>query len=143
MKVFLALFAALALSSPARAQSDRLVVEDAWVRTYEGTVTVYFHIFNNAEQPETLLGVSTPVADQATLTRTRVRSGKYTYQPIGSLMIGGFEDLRLRPGGIHVRLTGVKRGLAVGETVPLSLRFARAGTVEVAARVSNQLLGNR
>lgn len=136
--VLLCLFA-----SPVFAQSKSLVVENAWARNYDGAVTVYFHILNNGEQPDRLIEVATPVADKATLTRTRVRSGKYTYQPIHGLEIGGFDDPRLRPGGIHVRLTGLKRDLAVGDTVPLSLRFERAGTIEVVARVSNQLLGNR
>jgi periplasmic copper chaperone A len=131
------------LASPAVAQSKPIVVENAWVRTHDGVVTVYFHILNNGDQPDRLLAVSTPVADKATLTRTRIRSGKYSYQAIDSLEVGGFDDPRLRPGGIHVRLTGLKRNLAVGESVPLSLRFERAGTVDVAAKVSNQLLGNR
>jgi copper(I)-binding protein len=145
MRTALALATALLclLAPSAFAQSKPVVIENAWVRNYEGVVTVYFQILNNGEQPDRLLDVSTPVADKATLTRTRIRSGKYTYQPIESLEIGGFDDPRLRPGGIHVRLTGLKRDLAVGETVPLSLRFERSGTIEVAAKVSNQLLGNR
>ncbi len=145
MRTALSLLVALLClaAPPAFAQSKGIVIEDAWVRNYLGVVTVYFHILNNGEQLDRLLEVSTPVADKATLTRTRIRSGKYTYQPIDSLEVGGFDDPRLRPGGIHVRLTGVKRDLAVGEAVPLTLRFERSGTIEVTARVSNQLLGNR
>jgi copper(I)-binding protein len=140
-----AVAAALVLlaAPPAFAQSTGIIIKDAWVRNYEGVVTVYFHILNNGEQPDRLLDVSTPVADKATLTRTRIRSGRYTYQPIESLEVGGFDDPRLRPGGIHVRFTGLKRELAVGDSVPLTLRFERYGTIEVTAKVSNQLLGNR
>lgn len=143
MRLLIATFAALLLSSPALAQARPVVVEDAWVRVYEGDVTVYFHILNNGEEADRLVGVSTPVAGTAQLTRTRIRSGKFSYLPLAALEIGEFEDLRLRPGGTHVRLRELKRDLHVGDTIPLILRFERSGTIEVTARVGNQLLGNR
>lgn len=135
---------AIFVSSSALAQSKSVVVvEDAWVRVYDGAVTVYFHILNNAAEPEKLISVSTPVAGKAQITRTRIRSGKFTYLPLAALEIGGFEDPRLRPGGTHVRLTDLNRDLHVGDLIPLTLRFERSGTIEVDARVTNQLLGNR
>jgi copper(I)-binding protein len=143
LKMLFAMLALMASAAPALAQSKPVVIENAWVRVFEGTVTVYFHILNNSEAPDRLLGASTPAAEKAELFRTRIRSGKYAYQPIESLEVAGFDDPRLRPGGNHVRLSGLKRELAVGETIPLSLRFERSGTIEVTARVSNQLLGNR
>ena len=133
----------LFFSGPAFSQSKTVTVEDAWVRVYEGTVTAYFLVRNDGTESDRLLGVSTPVADRAELLRTRVRSGKFDYQALTNLEVRGFEELRLRPGGVFVRLTGVNRNLAVGETVPLMLRFQRSGSLEVTARVSNQLLGNR
>lgn len=131
------------VSGSAFAQSKPVVVEDAWVRVYEGTVTAYFHILNNDERSDRLTAVSTSVAGKTELIRTRIRSGKFTYLPLTSLEIGGFDDPRLRPGGNHVRLSELKRDLHVGDTVPLTLHFQRSGTIEVTARVSNQLLGNR
>lgn len=143
VRPLMAIFASLLLSSPAFAQARPVVVEDAWVRVYAGDVSLYFHILNNGAEPDRLLGVSTPVAAAAQLTRTRIRSGKFSYLPLASLEIGGFEAPRLRPGGTHVRLSELKRDLRVGDMIPLTLRFERSGTVEVTARVGNQLLGNR
>lgn len=143
MRLLKILFATLFLSAPAFAQSKPIVVENAWVRIYEGAVSAYFHILNNAEEPDRLLDVSTPLADKAELVRTRVRSGKYTYLPLRNLEIAGFNDERLRPGGVFVRLTGLKRNLHAGDTVLLMLRFERSGHIEINARVGNQLLGNR
>lgn len=133
----------LAFAAPAFAQSKPVLIEDAWVRIYDGATSAYFTILNNSEEPDRLLEVSSPIADKAELMRTRVRSGKFTYQSIASLEITGYDDQRLRPGGIYVRLTGVTRRLAVGDVVPLTLRFERSGHIEVSARVGNQLLGNR
>ena len=143
LKFLSAILFTLSLTTSAFAQTKAVVIENAWVRLHGDAVTAYFTIANNAEQADRLLGVSSAAADKVELLRTRVRSGKYTYQPVPALDIGGFGDERLRPGGLFLRLTGVRRRLAVGDTVPLTLRFERAGTIEVAARVSNQLLGNR
>ncbi len=143
LKSVLAILAALFLAAPAFAQSKPVVVEEAWVRTYEGATSAYFHILNNVGETERLLEVSTPLADKSELVRTRVSGGKYTYLPLRALEITAYDDERLRPGGVFVRLTGLKRPLRTGETVPFTLRFERAGRVEVNARVGNQLLGNR
>lgn len=142
-KVFLMGAAVAMVAAPAFAQSRSIAVADAWVRVYEGAVTAYFHVLNNGEQPDRLIGVTTPVADKAEIVRMRIRGPRVTTQPLASLEIAGFDDERLRPAGTFVRLTGVNRRLAVGDTVPLALRFERAGTIEVDARVANQLLGNR
>ncbi len=143
MRALVIVLSALLISTGVCAQSKPVVIENAWVRLYGDSVTAYFTILNNAEQPDKLLSVSSSAADKVELVRTRVRSGKYTYQPLAAIEIGGFDDERLRPGGLHVRLSGVRERLAVGSTVPLTLRFERSGTIEVTARVSNQLLGNR
>jgi periplasmic copper chaperone A len=143
LKVAVITLTLLTLCAPAFAQVRPVAIEGAWVRVLDGNVTAYFHIFNNAEQADRLVDVSTPVAERARLYRTRVRSGKFSYQPLQSLEIGGFDDERLRPGGTFVRLEGVKQRLVVGDIVTLTLRFERSGYIEVAARVSNQLLGNR
>lgn len=137
----------LAAAAPAAGQTAArpVVVENAWVRVLDGgkSVSAFFEIRNGAEQPDRLLEVATPAAGTAKLYRTRVRAGRTSYLPVDGLDVGGYADVRLRPGGYHVRLEGLTRGLSVGDTVPLTLRFARSGRVEVTARVSNQLLGNR
>jgi copper(I)-binding protein len=47
----------------------------------------------------------------------------------------------LRPGGLHLMLIGLTRPLAAGETVPVTLRFERAG--EVQATLAVQAAGAR
>lgn len=131
------------LVSPAAAQSKPVLIEKPWVRIFNGETSAYFTILNNSEEPDRLLGVSSPVASSAELYRTRIRAGKFTYLPLGGLAITGYDDERLHPGGNFIRLTGLKRELHVGQPVPLILHFERSGSIEVMARVGNQLLGNR
>lgn len=109
----------------------------------DGTVSAYFTVRNNRETVDRLVGVTTPAAGRATLYRTRISSTRVRYTPVESLEIGGGRTVRLRPGAYHVRLENLARPLAVGDFVSLTVQFERAGRVEVSARVSNQLLGNR
>jgi copper(I)-binding protein len=44
--------------------------------------------------------------------------------------------LRLAPGGLHLMLVGLKAPLEQGGKVPLTLRFAQAGEVQVTAKVA-------
>ena len=46
--------------------------------------------------------------------------------------------LALAPGGGHVMLMGLKSGLKAGGTVPLTLKFERAGEVKLAVPVAAQ-----
>ena len=43
--------------------------------------------------------------------------------------------VQIKPGGLHIMLLGLKRALAPGESFPLVLVFAAAGTVTVPVSV--------
>jgi copper(I)-binding protein len=43
----------------------------------------------------------------------------------------------LSPGGLHLMMMGLKAPLVEGETVPVTLTFATAGTVEIALVVGS------
>ena len=45
------------------------------------------------------------------------------------------QAVTLKPGGYHIMLTGLTRPLKEGETVSLTLSFAKAGSREVTAPV--------
>jgi hypothetical protein len=68
---------------------------------------------------------------------------------VDRIEVPGFEDTRLQPGSAQLLLTGLTRPLEVGDTVPLTLEFERAGessvdaTVETYDQVAEQLIGPR
>lgn len=45
------------------------------------------------------------------------------------------ETVRLQAGGLHLMLVGLRRPLAAGDVVPLTLTFERAGEVGLALPV--------
>ncbi|MEN9416974.1 MAG: hypothetical protein RI988_594, partial [Pseudomonadota bacterium] len=41
------------------------------------------------------------------------------------------KTVELKPGGLHVMLIGIQKPLKVGDSFPLTLRFEKAGEVQV------------
>ena len=39
--------------------------------------------------------------------------------------------LQMKPGGMHIMLTGLKAPLKAGQRLPLTLRFQRAGLIRI------------
>ena len=52
-------------------------------------------------------------------------------QPVGPLAIPGGGSVRLEPGHDHLMLTGLRRTIAKGDTVTLTLRFSSGAQVTV------------
>lgn len=94
----------------------------------------YLQVTNSGDVDDVLLGVTCPVA-MAELHRAVVRDGKKGMEPVGSVPVPAGGTTVLRPGGLHVMLMHVRAPLRRGTAVPLTLRFARAGSVTLSAPV--------
>jgi len=55
--------------------------------------------------------------------------------PRPSLLIAPAEVVKMEPGGVHVMLVGLRRALAVGDSVRLRLHFSDSTTVPVTVPV--------
>ena len=61
--------------------------------------------------------------------------GMMTMQPVESVPVPAGETVELKPGGYHVMLLDVKKVLAVGDTIDVTLTFEKAGEVTTTAEV--------
>ena len=61
--------------------------------------------------------------------------GMMTMQPVESIPVPAGETVELKPGGYHVMLLQVKKVLAVGDTIDVTLTFEKAGEVTTTAEV--------
>jgi len=48
------------------------------------------------------------------------------------------KTVELKPGGLHIMLMGLKAPLKAGSSVPLTLKFEKAGEVSVKLTVATQ-----
>jgi len=97
----------------------------AWTMSAAHSATAGFEIDVDG-QGDTLLGVSSP-AGRAGLHATKSATGN-GMQPIPALPLGVGRTV-LDGRAVHVMVDDLRTDIPVGGTLPLELRFARAGTV--------------
>lgn len=98
----------------------------------------YLSITNHGKTAESLLRVSTPAADDVQIHQTTIDGGMAHMRPLEEVEIAPGKTVKIEPGGIHLMLMGLKRELATGTTVPLTLVFRDAGAITVALRIENR-----
>ena len=140
------LLAGVAMTAPALA-ADRAPtanrVEDAWCRAPPPgapTAAGYVTVRNLGPAPDRLTGGSSPVAAQVELHSMTTQGGVMRMRPVtGGLAIAAHGVAVIQPGSdLHLMLIGLKRRLKVGEHVPVTLRFARAGRIRADFIVRDQ-----
>lgn len=131
----------LAVAAPAWAQVE---VENPWSRATAPGAKVaagYMVVRNNARTPDRLIGASTPAARKVE-THVTVRDGdilRMREVPGYEIPPGG--TFELKPGGPHLMFVDVRKPFAEGETVPVTLRFEKAGEKKVEFRVGRGASG--
>lgn len=89
-----------------------------------------------APAADTLISISTPVAALAQVHEMRMESNMMMMRELeAGLPLPAGQAVALAPGGNHIMLMGVAEPLKTGDSVPLTLTFATAAPVEVAATV--------
>lgn len=89
-------------------------------------------IRNDGDTIDRLIGVELDVADHVMLHTTEIGSdGVARMIHLDFIEIPPQETILLQPGGMHVMMIGLRRGLEVGELIPATLVFQNAGRVEV------------
>lgn len=111
-----------------------ITVSDPFARASAGMAqagAAFMTLTNSGAAADDLVSASTPVAANAEL-HTHIMDGdvmRMRQVPVIDVPAGG--SVALKPGGLHVMLLGLKAPLKEGETFPLTLNFAKAGTMTV------------
>ena len=135
---FLALALTLGLAAaPALAQETKagdLVIVAPWARATPKGADVgagYVEIRNAGAEPEQLTGGSADFAKVEIHQMSMQGDVMQMREVQGGVAIPAHGAVKLAPGGYHLRFTGLKRPLAKGDTVKVTLTFAHAGAVAV------------
>jgi hypothetical protein len=119
------------------ARAGDLAVQQPWTRAagQGATGAGFMAISNRGGAADRLLSASSPAA-RAIELHSMVRDGEVMrMRPVEAVEIRAGQTVTLRPGGLHLMLIGLSQPLRQGETVPVTLRFERAGEVQVALPV--------
>ncbi len=114
----------LYLCSSALASAAEVSVTDAWVRaTAPGQNSSAAYMQLRSAAGGAVLSVTTPVAASAEIHEMRMDRDVMRMRPVGKLELPSGKSVLLRPGGLHLMLSDVKRPLRPGDSVPLSLQI--------------------
>ena len=92
---------------------------------------VYLVLSNEGEMADSLVGGSTPVARLVELHETRTQEEVARMRPVEAIEVEAGGEAHLEPGGLHIMLIDLRRSLAEGDTIPLTLRFRTSGPLEL------------
>jgi copper(I)-binding protein len=117
--------------------SGPITVSGAYVAALSTDVPagMYFTIENRGPVPDTLVAISTTVAQRSELHREVMHGSSMIMEPVAEVPVPAGGALRLAPGGYHVMLTGLHHALAPGDTVAATLELRHAGQVLIRADV--------
>src|SRR5262245_20617347 len=95
-------------------------------------VGVYLKIINNGAQPDRLLGGSLTGAGDVEVHEMSMSNNIMKMRQLkDGLEIKPGQTVELKPGGLHLMLTGLREDLKQGQKRTGTLRFEKAGTVEI------------
>jgi len=134
----LAILALCLLPLAAVADDDGIIIRNmATLETPEHltTTAIYLAVDNPSLTPDELIEASSSLASLAELNNTSFQGAQPKPYPVASILILPASVTTLGPGGAHIKLIGLERELEVGDEVPLTLTFRRAGQRQVQAKV--------
>jgi hypothetical protein len=113
------------------APAPPITVVGAWIRPARAGMNGagYMTLVNRSRLADRLIGASSPVASRVSLHRSLDVGGVMTMRAVPALDVAGGARVSLAPGGLHLMFEGLRRPLLAGQSVPVSLTFARAGRV--------------
>jgi len=126
----------LLASLPAVAQGQ-ITVQDAWSRaTPPGAkIAAGYLTIRNAGAADRLVSASSPAAERVE-THVTIREGDISrMREVKGYDVPAKGTLELKPGGAHLMLVNIKAPFNEGTTVPLTLKFEKAGEVKTELQV--------
>ena len=130
--------AAASFSEAHEHHAKTIEIAAAWVRpAAKGqNSAAYLTVKNAGEETDTLVSVETPAAEKAELHETRDEQGVMKMQALKEgIAIKPGASVEFKPGSYHIMLFSLKKPLEAGDSVPLTINFAKAGPVIADAKV--------
>jgi len=143
MKTVLGIALALALGwgQAASAAEPSIRATEAWARATGPDTKVgmaFVTLANTGAEADRLVSASTPAAAKVEFHRHVHADGAMKMQRQDSIELPPGAAIRFNPGGLHVMLDGLKARLTAGQSVPLTLTFAKSAPLTVPVTVVAQ-----
>ena len=125
--------------SAADVKVGNLSIDDVWARTGQpGQVSAAFMDVKNKGTADKIVSAHCDFAKATELHDMKMADGKMLMMQVPAMDVPANGDLKLKPGGYHIMLIGLNRPLVAGETLPIKLKFEKAGEVTVQAQIKDR-----
>ena len=114
--------------------SGDITVSDPFARATFGAAKsggAFLTLRNNGEHPDRLIAIKSSNAKHAGLHESYKDGGIMRMRSAEQLDLPPKSTVELKPGGYHVMLMGLTAPLEKGTTLPLVLKFERAGEISI------------
>jgi periplasmic copper chaperone A len=99
-------------------------------------------LVNKGATDDVLTGASSPAADHVELHSMSMDGNVMRMRSVTGIPLPAKSHVAMAPGGgYHLMLIGIKQPFKVGDRIPLTLRFEKAGTVDVELMVQERNAG--
>lgn len=136
-QIALAVFAA-ATATPLLAHNfsiGKITIGHPWTRETAPTQVVgggFMKITNNSKAADRLVSATSPSAKEVQLHTMTMDGGVMRMRQLkDGIIIPAGQNVELKPGGLHVMFMGIKGPFKKDAKIPATLKFERAGTVNV------------
>ena len=132
--------AALALVSGTTlvAQASTVTTKDAWVREAPAgrkVTAIFLTALNSGNAARSIVSGVSDVSDTLELHEMKREGEMMRMSPVPSIAVPANGQVELRPGGLHLMLFGLKKPLAAGDTVHVTLTLDNGSRVMLNAPV--------
>lgn len=127
-------------AQPATVKPSTVKISGAWARpTAAGQAGggAYLTIVGGS-QADRLLSGRTPISKSVELHRMEMDGNIMRMRQVDHIDVLANTTVELKPGGLHIMFIGLNQSMKNGATIPLTLRFEKAGEVKVDMKVMAQ-----
>jgi copper(I)-binding protein len=126
-------FGMVATAQAQTAKVGSVQIENAYTRaTVPGQqVAGGFMKIENKGSADQLVSASSPVASEVQLHEMAMEGNVMRMRQVKEIPVPAGGAVELKPGGLHLMFINIKTPMLAGQTVPVKLKFAKAGEIEV------------
>jgi periplasmic copper chaperone A len=144
LRSLVSLLALIAASAPALAhdyQAGEVRIDHPYARaTVPGQPSgaAYLTLENRGKTADRLIGTDSPVAKKTEIHTMSMEGNVMKMRQVDGIELAPAATIAMKPGdGYHIMLLGLKQPLKVGDKLPLTLTFEKAGKVELSVFVED------
>ncbi len=132
-------FAFLCLLVPSLAFAHEGVrVQDPWTPPSMNQPNGVGFVTLNAAGDDALVGVESNCCKVVELHEMTMKDDVMRMRRVKSIPLPDHRDVKLKSGGYHLMLIGLKKALEMGDTVPVTLKFKHAKSVKTVLKVKSR-----